>query len=211
MKDLIGQKFGKLTAIKYMGESQGSRRWWLCKCDCGNEKTIREDHLIKGESKSCGCLIKTNLGTRKHGLRQTRIYNIWANMKRRCTNPNTKDYSNYGGRGITFYKGWESFEPFYEWAMANGYSEDLTIDRINNNLGYFPDNCRWTTSREQARNRRTNHLLTYKGETKTITEWAELYNMNPLTLLARIAYYHWPIEKAIETPVRKKALSSKGE
>ena len=125
-------------------------------------------------------------------------------MKRRCNDTKGKDFHNYGGRGITYCDEWERFEPFYEWAMSNGYRDNLTIDRINNDKGYSPENCRWATISEQARNRRTCHILTYKGVSKTIREWEEILGMKKGTLENRIVSLHWSIEKAIETPIRKR-------
>ena len=210
-KDLTGQRFGRLLVIEKTEQRQGGEILWRCVCDCGTTKLVRGSHLRNGKTMSCSCLIYEKGRNQTHGLRRTRLYDIWSNLKGRCDNPKNKCYHNYGGRGITYCKEWEHFEPFWEWAMANGYRSGLTIDRIDNSKGYCPENCRWATIKEQARNRRTNHLLTYKGETKTITEWAEQYNIPPLTLQARVARYHWPVETAIETPVRKRKAPTKYE
>lgn len=201
--DLTGQRFGRLYVIEITDQYQNTEVLWRCVCDCGTEKLIRGSHLRYGKTMSCGCLRREKGRNQTHGKRQTRLYNTWVRLRDRCRNPKNKSYQNYGGRGITYCKEWERFEIFYEWAMSNGYKDGLTIERIDNSKGYCPENCRWATIKEQARNRRTNHLLTYKGETKTITEWAEQYNMPPLTLRARVTRYHWPVEKAIETPVDK--------
>lgn len=123
----------------------------------------------------------------KHGMVGTRIYNIWKDMKRRCYCKTRKDYSRYGGRGITICDEWlHDFQAFFDWAMVNGYKDDLTIDRIDSNKGYSPDNCRWATIKEQDNNKRNNRLLTYNGKTQTVTQWAEDLNINESTLRSRI-------------------------
>ena len=205
LKDLAGQKFGRLTVISYQGQSK-----WLCKCECGNMKIICAKHLKSGDTKSCGCLNKKqyriNLSKNHYTHRQSssRLYKIWKGIKDRCLNKNTPKYSIYGARGIIIYKEWlDDFMNFYNWAMANGYNDSLTIDRINVNGNYEPSNCRWVNQKIQQRNRRNNHLLTYMNETHCISEWAEIYNIKPLTLLARISR-GWDLEKALNTNTKNK-------
>lgn len=150
------------------------------------------------------------MGERKHGLNETRIYKTWVRMKVRCYNQNHDRYKNYGGRGITVCDEWKNdFKKFYEWAMKNGYSDDLTIDRIDVNGNYEPSNCRWITNKEQCNNRRNNHFITYNGKTQTVSEWAEEIGLDYNTLLVRINRLHWDIEKALTTPLRGRANDSR--
>jgi hypothetical protein len=137
-----------------------------------------------------------NHNHRTHGMRYTRIYNIWRSMRQRCSNSNCIRYSRYGGRGITVCDEWNDFNCFYKWAIATGYKDDLTIDRINTDGNYEPSNCRWATYKEQANNIKTNRLITYDGETKTMTQWAEAIGIKPATLWARLNR-GWSIEQAL--------------
>lgn len=196
-KDLTGQKFGRLTVLGYEGESK-----WLCQCECGKYTTPRGYPLTNGNTKSCGCLQKDIVSKQstKHGMADTRIYRFWRNMKQRCSNPKATKYEIYGGKGIKVCDEWLDFMSFYNWSTQNGYNDDLSIDRIDGDKDYTPGNCRWTTFKAQGNNTSQNHLLTYKGKTQNISQWAEELRMDSNTLNTRIAR-GWDIEKALTTPV----------
>ncbi len=169
--NLSGRKFGKLTAIQ-VDKSETGRRKWICLCECGNLTSVSTNQLTSGKTKSCGCL-KYETKNQTHGLKKTRIYGIWCGMKKRCNNPNDKNYKNYGARAIKVCDEWQDdFVSFYSWSLLNGYAENLTIDRIDNEKGYYPENCRWITHAEQQSNRRNNVTITIDGETKTVSKWS---------------------------------------
>ncbi len=198
--DLTGQKYGRLTVLKRAPNDSHGTAQWLCRCDCGNLKTVRGVNLRSGNTKSCGCLNKELASKRMttHGMCDSRLHNIWGNMKERCQNPNVLAFKNYGDRGITVCDEWQIFEPFYEWAMSHGYREGLQIDRIDNDKGYSPDNCRWVTSKQNTNNCRSNKVIEYRGEIHTLSEWSEILKINYKTLCGRL-YSGWSIERAFTT------------
>jgi hypothetical protein len=154
--DLTNQRFGRWTVLSGSGRDQYGNVLWLCKCDCGNTNIIKGYHLVTGGSRSCGCL-RTDMARKVHlihGMKGTRLYRIWGGMLIRCENKNRADYKYYGGRGISVCKEWHDFKNFSEWALHNGYSHDLTIDRKDVNGNYCPDNCKWSTRKEQNGNMR---------------------------------------------------------
>lgn len=205
--DLTGQRFGRLTVIKKTEKNKYGGNMFLCKCECGNTKKVTAGHLNDGSVRSCGCLIKNTPLHSKHGKSYTRIYYIFIAMKARCYNYNNEHYKDYGARGIKVCDKWldkeNGFMNFYNWAINNGYQEDLTIDRIDVNGNYEPDNCRWATKKEQANNRRNNHYITYNDETHTLKEWSKILKINYATLKTRIRKKYWNIEKIFTTPSRK--------
>lgn len=189
--DLTGQKFGLLTVLG-LEETNTRKTYWKCLCECGNIKTVRSDSLQCGAIKSCGCIKKQqdriNLtANHSHKMSKTRLYHIWQGMKSRCSNPNNPDYQRYGGRGITVCKEWKnSFSEFMKWANKSGYSETLSIDRIDYNGNYEPNNCRWATPKQQSNNRSSNHLVTIGNETMTISQWCEKYGIKLSVIKGKI-------------------------
>ena len=166
---MIGKKFNKLTVLEECNERKRGQKLYKCLCDCGNI-TYQCGHQLRiSRVKSCGC----TKGNIIHGKKHTRIYNIYCGIKARCYNKNNPRYKDYGERGIIMCYEWlHDFMSFYNWTMSHGYKEDLTIDRIDNDKGYSPSNCRWVDSKTQNNNQRSNVRLTYKGITKTMSEWA---------------------------------------
>jgi len=190
-QNLKGKRFGRLTVIDLCDRNNGYVLW-LCKCDCGNTTKVKSSKLLQGRTKSCGCLKKDNNkeNANYYNIKHKRLYNIWNKMKERCCNEKNSAYPNYGGRGITICKEWaKSFQAFMSWAIANGYNDNLTIDRVDNNGNYEPNNCRWATREEQANNTRANRLLSYNGKTMTLSEWAKELNVYKTTLYRRIDKY----------------------
>ena len=202
---LVGKRYGKLIVIEPYGKKERSGgkfvNLWKCKCDCGNYTVTDTNSLNKGHTKSCGCLAT------KHLMNKSRLHQIWCGMRKRCSNPNCIAYNNYGGRGISVCNEWSDnengFVNFMKWSYNNGYLETLTLDRIDVNGNYSPNKCRWISKKEQARNTRKNRMITYKGETKCLAEWAEILDINYGTLLSRLDRSKWSVEKAFETPLLK--------
>lgn len=174
--DLTGQVFGYLTVLEPDDSPGNKRTKWICVCKCGNSVSVFTYHLNNGKTTSCGCK-RYETKNQTHGMRHTRIYEIWCGMKSRCYNTDKKSYAKYGARGITVCDEWKNnFEAFYEWAISNGYEADLSIDRIDPNKEYCPSNCRWITHAEQQRNRTNNIFVEHNGETKTLSEWCRIMN-----------------------------------
>lgn len=187
--DLTGKKFGRLTVIGL--DDRGTRRtYWVCQCECGNIKVARSDALVSGRTKSCGCIKKEqdkiNLSQLRHNQAGTRLYTIWQKMKDRCFNEHNPAYYRYGGRGIQVCDSWkERFENFYDWAMNNGYQENLTLDRTDNDGNYCPENCRWVTMKEQCNNRSSNIQIKIGNATKSLTEWCKIFQVDYKATLGR--------------------------
>ena len=198
LKDLTGERFGRLV-VEHRAENKGSQTMWLCHCDCGKTTIVSAGHLKDGHTTSCGCFhnetMKKMMTT--HNQTKTRLYKIWRGIIDRTMYSSHGKYKNYGGRGITLCDEWKDFVVFREWAVDNGYADDLTIDRINSNGNYEPSNCRWTTMKVQQNNRTNNHLITCNGETHTMKEWSEIRGIKYSTLSMRVNKRKWSIPRAL--------------
>lgn len=204
--DIVGNRYGKLTVIKRVENSKHGDTRFLCCCDCGNKKVVSSKELRNGRVQSCGCLKKNKSVTWRttHGLTDSRIHHIWSAMKQRCYNENNSAYNRYGGRGITVCDEWKNdFVAFYNWATSAGYNDNLTIDRVDPNGNYCPENCRWISQSAQCVNKANTLRLEYKGESHTINEWAKILGMSPVTIRSRYYVRHWPVEEILSRPVKE--------
>ena len=215
--DYTGQKFGRLTVVERIGTKERGTKHkiktplWLCKCECGNEKIVTSAELRTGDVKSCGCLqleliseLSKTHGDATKNSKYYRLYKIWTHMLNRCEKPSDKAYPNYGGRGISVCAEWHDYQTFKTWSVDNGYSDELSIDRIDNNGDYTSSNCRWTDFYTQANNRRSCRYVTINNKTKTITEWCRIYGISPFTVYSRIDRFNWsPVKAIILPPARK--------
>lgn len=201
-EQIVGKTNGGLTIVSLLRKEHG-RRIWSCQCECGN--TVEMTHNLFSKRKSCGC--RSNKGiisaSTKHGMSNSTEWSIWHGIKKRCLCKTDRVYHRYGGRGVGICKEWaESFQKFYEDMGPRPHGK--TIDRIDNNLGYSKENCRWVDWKTQQRNRRSNHLITFNGETKCLIEWAEQFGIRKDTLRRRLCVYKWPLEEALKTPTQKR-------
>lgn len=201
--DLTGQRFGLLTAKACVGK-QDKKALWQCKCDCGKVVYIRIDRLKNGNTRSCGCLPRTNEHRRTHGKSHTKLYHIFHAMHQRCYNPKFKFYCYYGERGITVCDEWHDLETFWDWAMSHGYEEGLSIDCIDCNGNYCPENCRWIPLSEQHSNIRKTKYVEWRGELVPVSRLAREYGLQNATLRTRLEL-GWDVEDALTRPVKKKA------
>ena len=201
-----GNKFNHWTVIDdnfyYINKKSGKIIGYLCECDCHNKthKIVSKYHLLSGHSTSCGCT-----RGRKHGQAHTKLYKTYYAMIKRCENKNYKQYKDYGGRGIKICEEWKNdFQSFYDWAVTNGYKDGLTLDRIDVNGDYKPDNCRWVTHLEQNLNKRNNILLTYNNKTQTLKEWSREDDVH-ITYGAMLRRYHsgWTTEDILFKEIKK--------
>ena len=207
IQDMIGNRYGRLVVADIVITPPGYRNKCRCKCDCGSVVDVDSYELKRStkSTRSCGCLYRESRKyvAKTHGLTNTRIYNIWRSMNARCARQTDTNYKKYGKEGVNVCEEWQTFEPFYEWAMANGYRDDLTIDRVDNEKGYCPDNCRWATQREQQNNRRNNRKIELNGEVHTCAEWARILNIHPSTLSYRLNVAGLNEKEALTRKVKK--------
>jgi hypothetical protein len=191
-KDLTRKVFGRLTVLGFSHTNNHNLKYWYVKCECGNSSTVRHGHLTGGATKSCGCITKERMTT--HGMSGTPAYKSWQKMLTRCNNSNDKRYNDYGGRGIKVCDRWYDFENFLQ--DMGERPKGMSIERIHNDSGYYPMNCKWATRKEQMRNRRNNYLVTYNGKTKPLVDWAEELGINYSTLSKRLSR-GWTVERAM--------------
>lgn len=201
LRDLSGSRFENLVVLSRADDiilSSGRRKTaWLCICDCGRRTTVAAENLVTGHTRSCGC------SARKHGYaRKERLYAIWVGMRQRCRDKKAKNYPHYGGRGIAICPEWDDYAAFREWAVSAGYQDDLTIDRIDVNGNYCPENCRWATVKDQANNTTRNRVITYRGEKMSMSRWAERLGISYEAMNRRI-HRGWSMERIESTAERK--------
>lgn len=210
LNDLTGKTFGNWVVLErmdnYKTPNGNTYTQWRCQCKCGSSpKGVLANALLSGKSTSCGCMRKKhqqffcreNFTT--HGESNTRLYKIWAGIKKRCLNQTSSNYRNYGGRGISICSEWLDFVTFKDWAIHNGYTDESSIDRIDVNGNYSPDNCRWVDRITQANNRRTSTMYTLNGETHTLAEWARIYNVNYKMLHKKVRYKNIHLADALQS------------
>lgn len=205
IKDLTGMKFNRLTVIKRVQNDNTNHSCWLCKCICGKIKIVRGSALRTNKIQSCGCLQKeyfkknkVNINI-KNNIKGKKIYNVFKSMRARCYNKHCENYKHYGERGITICDEWldkeSGFINFYNWAINNGYQEGLSIDRIDVNGNYEPNNCRWATIEEQNNNKTNNRYIIYNDKNYTITQWSKIFNIPTSTMFYKIFKQNKSIEE----------------
>ena len=196
--DISGEIYGKLKVVSYAGKNKSGNSKWLCVCECNIQKVVEATKLRSGHTKSCGCLKSS-----REGLSKTRIYRIWKCMLSRCDNYENDNYYWYGFKGISVCDLWRDFKVFYDWSITNGYQEDLTIDRIDSNGNYSPENCRWISQKEQCNNVSSNHVIVYKNKSYSMAQFADLLGYDYWTVSNRIKLGWTPDEIASVEEVRR--------
>lgn len=201
--DRTGKRYGHLVCEDW--ERKNGKIYWKCKCDCGNTTYVKADNLANGHTKSCGCgQSKSNY---KHGMTKTRLHRIWQRMIRRCCDKNEISFKWYGAKGVTVCDEWlgeNGFVHFRDWSIKNGYTDELSIDRIDCSKGYSPNNCRWATRKQQDRNKSNSLMYEVNGKTKNLADLAEEYGIKYQVLYCRLKCYGWSIEEALGIKERLK-------
>lgn len=202
--DLTGQTINGVRVIDlaYIGSGKSKKAYWNCVCYCGKEFVVESDKLRSGHTRSCGCLKAKSFGDRKrtHGDTGRRLYRIWKGMRDRCNNSNSKRFKDYGGRGISICNEWDDYRKFKSWAINNGYSDDLSIERIDVNGNYCPENCKWIPLSEQCLNKQDTIWLEYRGERKQLKVWCKELGLDYAKVAQRLKPMGWSVERAFETP-----------
>lgn len=197
--DITGKIYGKLTVICFI-ETRKRKAHWKCNCECGKTIIVKSNSLNNGSTKSCGCKYKEANSKRltTHGMTNSSIFNLWKGMIQRCSNPNSTHFKNYGGRGITVCNRWLDFKNFY--SDMGEKPTNKTLDRIDVNGNYCPENCWWATAKQQANNKRNNRIITFNGKSQSLMQWSTEKGINRCTLSDRLNSLNWSIGKALTTP-----------
>lgn len=209
--ELTGQTINGIhvDSFAYVGGGKSKKAYWNCTCSCGNKFVAESLKLRTGHTRSCGCYRRKITGEthRTHGAtsggKKQRLYSIWRDMRKRCRNKNTTYHKDYVDRGIVVCDEWQKYETFRDWALENGYKDNLSIERINVNGNYEPNNCKWITISEQQLNKRNTHYITYEGITKPMCVWCRDVGLPYSVVENRINRLHWSVEDALKTPVRR--------
>lgn len=202
--EFIGKRFGRLTVLEIKHVMQGKyKRWmWKCECDCGNIGEYRGEYVYRGHTSSCGCALFDNKSNLQHGECKSRLHTIWCGMRDRCRPGHSIAYW-HGDRGISVCSEWNDYKTFAKWAKENGYNDTMSIERINNDGNYCPENCKWIPRSLQARNRRTTLYVNYLGCDMSLAEACEIAGMPYKQVFSRIKYMDWPVEKALSIPINE--------
>ena len=204
LSNMAGRTYGALTVLRFVGRDKEYRDLWECRCTCGKTVAVTGKSLRNGTKKSCGCMQYrwASMKNTKHGMSNSRLYNIWTGMKSRCFNSKDRKFKNYGMRGITVCPEWrDNFAAFASWAVGNGYEPSLTIERIDVNGNYCPENCTWIPAEKQGANKTNNHRIRFNGKTQTLADWSKELNINYGTLKSRITRYGWAPERALSEKI----------
>lgn len=202
-----GRRFGRLVAVEMAGRTPQRSVLWACTCDCGNHCAVSADNLLTGNTRSCGCLADERRARFQptHGQSSTRLHSLWCKVMERCYSASCRAFADYGGRGIVVAPEWHSFENFA--ADVGSRPLGTSLDRRDNDGPYSKENCRWATPTEQGRNKRTNRLLTLHGKTQCMSAWCEEFGLKAPTVSYRLNVYGWSVERALTTPVARRAAA----